>query len=42
MHDIQNYLDDKIAKHFKSTLNKHIEKSNIVNLNDNFALSESR
>jgi oxygen-independent coproporphyrinogen-3 oxidase len=37
--DIQNYLDDKIAKHFKSTLNKHIEKNNIVNLNDNFALT---
>lgn len=37
--DMQNYLDDKIAKHFNATLNKHIEKNNIVNLNDNFALS---
>jgi hypothetical protein len=32
-------LDEKIAKHFNSTLNKHLEKNNIVNLNDNFALS---
>jgi oxygen-independent coproporphyrinogen-3 oxidase len=38
-HEMQNYLDDKIEKHFKSTINKHLEKSNIVNLNDNFALS---
>ena len=37
--DVQNYLDEKIAKHFNSTLNKHLEKNNIVNLNDNFALS---
>ncbi len=38
--DMQNYLDDKIAKHFKSTLNKHLEKNNIVILNDNFALTK--
>jgi oxygen-independent coproporphyrinogen-3 oxidase len=38
-HDIQNYLDDKIEKHFKSKINRHLEKKNIVNLNDNFALS---
>jgi oxygen-independent coproporphyrinogen-3 oxidase len=38
-HEMQNYLDDKIEKHFKSTINKHLEKKNIVNLNDNFALS---
>jgi oxygen-independent coproporphyrinogen-3 oxidase len=38
-HDIQNYLDDKIEKHFKSKINTHLEKKNIVNLNDNFALS---
>jgi oxygen-independent coproporphyrinogen-3 oxidase len=38
-HEMQNYLDDKIEKHFKSIINKHLEKNNIVNLNDNFALS---
>jgi oxygen-independent coproporphyrinogen-3 oxidase len=37
--DMQNYLDDKIAKHFKSTLTKHLEKNNVINLNDNFALT---
>jgi oxygen-independent coproporphyrinogen III oxidase len=37
--DIQNYLDDKIEKHFKYSLNKHLEINNIVNFNDNFALS---
>ncbi len=38
--DIQNCMDDKIAKHFKSTLNKHLEKNSIVILNDNFALTK--
>lgn len=37
--EMQDYFDDKIEKHFKSTLHKHVEKNNIVNLNDNFALS---
>ena len=37
--DMQNFLDDKIAKHFNAALNKHLEKNNIVNINDNFALS---
>jgi oxygen-independent coproporphyrinogen-3 oxidase len=37
--DIKNYLDDGIAKHFQSILNKHLEINNIINLNDNFALT---
>jgi coproporphyrinogen III oxidase-like Fe-S oxidoreductase len=37
--DIVNYFDEHIAKHFQSTLNKHIEKNNIINMNDHFALS---
>jgi oxygen-independent coproporphyrinogen-3 oxidase len=37
--DIQNYFDNKIEKHFNTTLNKHIEKQNIVNINTNFALT---
>ena len=37
--DMQNFLDDKIAKHYNAILNKHLEKNNIVNINDNFALS---
>ena len=39
MSDIQSYFDDKIAKHFNQTLQKHIEKNNIVIINDNFALT---
>ena len=37
--DITNYFDEPIAKHFQYTLNKHIDKNNIINTNDNFALS---
>ena len=37
--DMQNYFDNKIEKHFKAMLNKHLEKSNIVIINDNFALT---
>jgi oxygen-independent coproporphyrinogen-3 oxidase len=37
--DMQSYLNEKITKHFESTLQKHLEKNNIVNINDNFALS---
>lgn len=37
--EMQNFLDDKIAKHFHAIRNKHLEKNNIVINNDNFALS---
>jgi len=37
--EMKNYLDDKIEKHFYANINKNLEKNNIVNLNNNFALS---
>lgn len=37
--EMNNYLDDTTEAHFKQIISKHLASENIINLNDNFALS---